>query len=96
MDAICNGCLLGKKTDFPQCNVALIGFLSVTTEAVPDSYEKDFYGFPLIPPLSREAIRAEQQADPAIREVMHQLITGEKVPPLVREERPKLPFLLRE
>uniref|UniRef100_A0A3P9ITK5 Gypsy retrotransposon integrase-like protein 1 n=1 Tax=Oryzias latipes TaxID=8090 RepID=A0A3P9ITK5_ORYLA len=96
VDAICNSCLLRTKSDSPHCNVALIESLSVATGAVPDSYEEDFYGFPLIPPLSREAIRAEQQSDSAIREVIHQLITGEKIPPLVREELPELPFLLRE
>ncbi|XP_023197669.1 uncharacterized protein LOC111610011 [Xiphophorus maculatus] len=41
-------------------------------------------------------LQEQQQADPAIREVIHQLETGEKVLPSVREELSDLPLLLRE
>lgn len=41
-------------------------------------------------------IREKQRADPSLREVIHQLSTGEIVPPTMRKELPDLALLLRE
>lgn len=43
-----------------------------------------------------EDLTEEQKADPALRVVIHQLETGEKVPPTAQEELLELPLLLRE
>lgn len=50
----------------------------------------------MVPALSDLKLQEKQKAGPSIREVIHQLGSGEKVPPTVREELPEIPLLLRE
>lgn len=97
VDAICQSCLVKTHLhpDSPCSNITLVESLTVNTKAIPDAYgEENVHGLPIIPPMSHDDLRAEQQADPTIREIVHQLETGEKVSPTVREELPELPLLL--
>ncbi|XP_037831365.1 uncharacterized protein LOC119616983 isoform X4 [Kryptolebias marmoratus] len=98
VDAICQSCIIRtqNQTELSR-SVALVESLSVSVNSIPDGFSnEELHGLPLIPSLSQVDLQEEQQADPAIREVIHQLETGEKVLPSVREELPDLPLLLRE
>lgn len=97
VDAICQSCLVRTHPQSsPTHTITQVESLSVNVEAIPDSYHpEDFHGLPVIPSLSHDDLKAEQQADSAIREVIHQLQTGEKIPPTAQEELPELPLLLR-
>ncbi|KAK7925830.1 hypothetical protein WMY93_008140 [Mugilogobius chulae] len=77
--------------------VTLAECLSVHVNGIPDSYcSEEQHGLPDLPALSLFDLRDRQLADPVVRELVHQLETGEKVLPSVREELPELPLLLRE
>ncbi|KAM9741692.1 uncharacterized protein ACNS7B_012695 isoform 1-T1 [Menidia menidia] len=98
VDAICQSCIIRTQNQTePSRSVALVESLSVSVNSIPDEFSnEELHGLPLIPSLSQVDLQEEQQADPAIREVIHQLETGEKVLPSVREELSDLPLLLRE
>lgn len=95
VDAICQSHLVkGIWPDDSGQNsgLTLIESLSVTTNAVPDSYCSQSL-LPIVPALD---VREKQHADSCIREIIHQLETGEKIPPTARAELPELPLFLRE
>ena len=50
----------------------------------------------MVPSLSLFVIKEKQRSDPVLREVIHQLEMGEKVPPTARTELPDLTLLLHE
>ncbi|XDV44757.1 hypothetical protein PO909_012997 [Leuciscus waleckii] len=64
-------------------------------DVLPENYTED-PGLPVVPALSNLELRDKQRADPNLREVIHQMETGEKVPPTAREELPEISLLLRE
>lgn len=74
--------------------ITLVESLPITAKAVPDSYTTEEDQLP--PALSHLCIKEEQTADAAIRELVHQMETREKIPPMARTELPELPPLLRE
>ncbi|KAK7909418.1 hypothetical protein WMY93_014102 [Mugilogobius chulae] len=90
VNAICQSCLI--RTEAAS---TLIESLSISADAVPESFA-DHHGLPVVPALSPSELREKQKADPSLREVIHQLRTGEKIPPTAREELPAIPLLLRE
>lgn len=99
VDAICQGCRFRahRQPDPTLVNITLVVSLSACVKVIPDSYTaEDFLGLPLISSLSHQDLKNEQQADPALREVIYQLETGEKIPRTVRQEWPEFPLLLRE
>ncbi|XP_028297544.1 uncharacterized protein LOC114459527 [Gouania willdenowi] len=96
VDAICKSHLVRalKPADPSQIGITLVESLTIEADAIPENYScEENPLLPVVPPLN---IKEKQYADPCIREVMHQLKTGEKVPPTARAELPELPFLLRE
>ncbi|TKS67456.1 Retrovirus-related Pol polyprotein from transposon 412 [Collichthys lucidus] len=94
VSAICHRCLVTCQAASP---IALVESLSLSAKAVPDCYaSEDLHGLPVVPPLSHLDLKEKQRADPVIREVIHQMETGEKVPPTARQELPDLVPLLRE
>nr|XP_061833148.1 protein NYNRIN-like [Nerophis lumbriciformis] len=71
--------------------------MTTSAKAIPESYlDENQHGLLVVPALSIEEIREKQRSDQSIREVIHQLETGEHVPPTVRHELPELALLLRE
>lgn len=90
VNAICQSCLF--RSEPPS---TLFESLSIQADAVPESYMGD-HGLPVIPALYHSELRGKQRADPNLREVIHQMETGEKIPPAAREELPEILFLLRE
>lgn len=97
VDAICQRCLVRTSPDSDprHSNITLVESLALSADAIPDSYvTEDQHGLPVIPSLSHHDLKEKQRADPSIREVIFQLESGEKIPPTVRTELPKLPFLL--
>lgn len=66
---------------------------SVIAKPLNDLTQPDLHQLPVIPALD---MKEKQHADPCIRELIHQLETGEKIPPTARAELPELPLLLRE
>lgn len=90
VNAICQSCLI--RTEAAR---SLIESLSVVVDVLPENYTEDS-GLPTVPALSHLELREKQRADPSLREVIHQLETGEKIPPTVREEVPEIPLLLQE
>ncbi|XP_024120881.1 uncharacterized protein K02A2.6 [Oryzias melastigma] len=97
--AICHSCLLkaSHPKDFPVNCITLVESLSVSTTAIPDSYiDESHQGLPVVPLMSPADLQEKQRGDPSIREVIHQLETGVKVPPSVRNELADIPLLLRE
>ncbi|KAK7903917.1 hypothetical protein WMY93_016524 [Mugilogobius chulae] len=93
VNAICQSHLVRAITpDDP--GLALVESLAITADTIPDSYSSDdLHQLPVIPALD---IKEKQHADSCIRELLHQLKTGEKTPPTARAELPELPLLLRE
>ncbi|CAL9690547.1 unnamed protein product [Knipowitschia caucasica] len=76
---------------------ALILSLSVHSESVPDSFMDDTqFASPILPRLSAAHLATKQRADPTIQHVIAQLERGESPPPMLREQLPDLPLLLRE
>lgn len=99
VEAICQSCLVRSyhPSDSVSANIVLVESLALSTNAIPSSYTTDdSHGLPVIPSLLHEDLLEEQRADPALREVIYQLETGEKVPQTAREKLPELPLLLRE
>ncbi|KAK7881158.1 hypothetical protein WMY93_029567 [Mugilogobius chulae] len=96
VEAICKSCLI--RSCLPGLDsISLVESLSMSVQAIPDSYtDEKHHGLPLVPLLSLDDLRDKQRADPVIRDVLHQLETGEQVPPTVRKECPELSLLLRE
>lgn len=97
--AICQSSLVRSccPVDYTQFDVTLVESLSVHANIIPDCFaEEESHGLPVISPLTHADLKEEQRADPAIREVIFQLETGEKVSSTVREELSELPLLLRE
>uniref|UniRef100_A0A1A8F2I7 Gypsy retrotransposon integrase-like protein 1 n=2 Tax=Nothobranchius korthausae TaxID=1143690 RepID=A0A1A8F2I7_9TELE len=72
--------------------------MAMSAAAIPNDFvnETDCGGLPVVPHLSPEKIMHEQRTDPLLREVIAQIETGEKVPPMVRAELPDINLLLRE
>lgn len=96
VDAICQSHLVRalQPDDQGQFSLTLIESLSVTADIVPEPYcSGGFDQLPLIPVLNP---KESQLSDPCIRELIHQLETGEKIPLTARAELPELPLLLRE
>lgn len=98
ISAICHRCLVtSQPSSVAGSPIALVESLSLSAKAVPDCYaSEDLHGLPVVPSLSHLDLKGEQRADPVIREVIHQMETGEKVPPTARQELPDLVLLLRE
>ena len=96
--AICHSCLL-RTPDIDSSSgscISLAETMGVSATAIPDSYSEESHGLPVVPSFSLPVIKETQRSDPMLREVIHQLETGEKVPPTARAELPDLPLLLRE
>ncbi|XP_078787638.1 retrovirus-related Pol polyprotein from transposon 297 [Oryzias latipes] len=92
--AICHSSLL---RDSPSNCVTMVESLSASITAIPDSYVDEFpLGLPVVSSLSHSDLREKQREDPNLQEIIHQLETGEKVPPTVRKELPDVSLLLRE
>ncbi|KAK7881018.1 hypothetical protein WMY93_030607 [Mugilogobius chulae] len=93
VNAICQSHLVRAITpDDP--GLTLVESLAITADTIPDSYSSDdLHQLPVIPALD---IKEKQHADSCIRELLHQLKTGEKTPSTARAELPELPLLLRE
>lgn len=93
--AICHCCLM--RTSNPERSLTLLESLSMSVKAVPDAYvSESHHGLPVIPFLTHHDLKDKQRADPVIREVIHQLESGERVPPTVRQELSDLPLVLQE
>lgn len=97
VDAVCEKHLLCPpgNTHDNETFSSLVTSLAMMARAVPDSFEQ-CDGFPFIASISEEELEKEQQADPAIYEILHLIETGETPPPAVKEELPELPIYLRE
>lgn len=97
VDAICEKYLLCPpvNTHENESINPLVTSLAMMAKAVPDSFEH-CDGFPVITSISEEELKQQQQADPAIYEILRMIETGETPPPAVKEELPELPIYLRE
>lgn len=99
VDAICQSVLVRAyhQSGSTQPDLTLVESMAISADVIPEGFcEEALHGLPIVPALSHADLKGEQRADPAIREVIHQLTSGEKIPPAVREELPELPLLLRE
>lgn len=77
--------------------LALVESLSVTAEAIPDSYEQTgMEGVPVIEFLSEENLKDKQKSDPPICEVIYLLDSGETPPQSVKAQVPELKMMLHE
>lgn len=96
--AICHSSLLRTQSldNSAVSSITLVETMSMSDTVIPDSYSSESHGLPVVPSLSLLDLKEKQRSDPALREVIHQLETGEKVPPTARAEIPDLPLLLRE
>lgn len=92
IQAVCDRLL--HHADASSC-LALIESLSMCPEAVPEEYE-NIAGSAVVSCMSEQELREKQRNDPALREVIIQLESGNTVLPALRHELPELPFLLRE
>lgn len=92
IQAVCDKLLY--QADNSSC-FALIESLSMCPESIPEEYEK-MEGSLVVRCMSEQELREEQRKDPALREIIIQLESGDPVLPALRHEFPELPFLLRE
>ncbi|KAK7922046.1 hypothetical protein WMY93_008948 [Mugilogobius chulae] len=78
-------------------STTLVESMSVTASVLPECFiDESQHGLPVISSLSNQDLQEKQRADPCLREVLHQMETGEKVPPTVKQEMPDIALLLRE
>lgn len=98
ISAICHrGLVTNQPSSQTENIVALVESLSSSAEAIPHCYVNETdSGLPVVPMMSHLDLKEKQHADPVIREVIHQMETGEKVPPTARNELPDVALLLRE
>ncbi|KAI5618057.1 hypothetical protein C0J50_22646 [Silurus asotus] len=75
--------------------ITLVESLSMCPEAIPKDYEL-MEGSSVVPCMSERELKEKQRNDPAMREVIFHLESGDSVLPALRRELPELPFLLRE
>ncbi|KAJ0064622.1 hypothetical protein NL108_011375 [Boleophthalmus pectinirostris] len=97
VSAICDKHLVLQPLD-PDNSVLtcpLVTSLSMSAQAIPNSFDQ-CDGFPVIQSISEEELKQSQRNDIAIKEIIHQLETGETSPPIVRKEIPQLSIFLRE
>ncbi|KAK7921985.1 hypothetical protein WMY93_008887 [Mugilogobius chulae] len=96
--AICLSSLTRSSSpDSANCSFTLVESMSVTATAVPECFaDETQHGLPVISTLSHLDLKERQRADPCIREIIHQIETGEKIPPTAKQELPNLSLLLRE
>lgn len=68
--------------------ITLVESLVMYADAIPVAFEQEENadGTLTIQHLSREELRAKQEADPSLREVILQRETGQKPPPALRQE----------
>uniref|UniRef100_A0A3B1JYN6 Gypsy retrotransposon integrase-like protein 1 n=1 Tax=Astyanax mexicanus TaxID=7994 RepID=A0A3B1JYN6_ASTMX len=77
--------------------VAHIHSLVVSSGSIPDGFvDEEQSGLPVIPQMSEEEIQNQQRADPCLREIIHQMETGETISPAVREELPQVTHFLKQ
>lgn len=97
--AICQSCLVRScpLSDPIQCCLTLVESSSVSADAIPEGYATETQrSLPVILSLSQLNLKEKQRADPSLQEVIHQMETGEKIPPTWRHEFPEVAPLLRE
>ncbi|KAK7886001.1 hypothetical protein WMY93_025622 [Mugilogobius chulae] len=97
--AVCQSSLTRAfhQSESTQSDITLVESLTVSTEVLPAGFiDEQLHGLPVLPSLTPSDLREEQSADPALQEIIHQLKTGEKAPPSLREELPEFSLLLRE
>lgn len=98
--AICEKHLLGcnpsENTDVECAFTPVQSALSVA--AIPDEFvnEDQCDGLLVIPHMPVKQLRADQQADPCLRETIAQLETGNKVSPNFRKQLTDIPLLIRQ
>lgn len=73
--------------------ITLVESLSMCPEAIPEDYEQ-MEGSSVVPCMSEQELKEKQRNDPAMREVILHLESGDTVLP-AWHELPELPFLLR-
>lgn len=97
VDAICQSQLVkaSQSGDSGQFCMTLIESLSLKADVVSESYIS-VDPLPVVPALSHSSLKKKQRADPSIRELIHQMETGEMVRLTARVELPELPLLLWE
>ncbi|KAL3992153.1 cell division cycle protein 37 [Sarotherodon galilaeus] len=93
--AVCDRHLVYSSSTDP--DLALVLSMSVNVNSLPDSFTDDIqFASMVLPQISTADLAAKQRLDPVIRHVIAQVERGESPPPLLREELPELPLLLRE
>ncbi|KAL3987009.1 ubiquitin carboxyl-terminal hydrolase 12/46 [Sarotherodon galilaeus] len=94
--AICDRQLvysMAEKTS----TTALIQSLTAHTDSLPDSFINDTqFASPVVSQLTTAEIAERQREDQTLRHVILLLETGESPPPILRDELPELPLLLRD
>lgn len=77
---------------------ALVESLAMHVDAIPCSFDQNegCDDLPEVSTFGEDDLMEKQRSDPVIREIIHQLETGETIPPSVRKELPTLPLLMRE
>lgn len=97
VNVICHSQLVkvSQRVDSGQLCMSLVQSLSFKVTAVPESYSSDDL-LSVVPVLSRVSLEEKHREDPSIRELIHQMETGEYVPPTAQAELPEIPFFLRE
>lgn len=95
VEAICHSQLAkaSQPVNSGQPCLSLIESLSFNPDVVPESYISDDYSS-VVPVFPQGRLKEKQREDPNIRELIHQMETGEKVPPTARAELHELPLLL--
>lgn len=97
VDAICQSQLIKvlEPVDPGQVCMTPIESLSIQAAAVPTMYTCENH-LSIVPVLSHSNLEEKQRAYPSIRELVHQMETGDKISLTNREELPEISLLLRE
>ncbi|CAI5677245.1 unnamed protein product [Oreochromis niloticus] len=93
--AVCDRHLVYSSSTDP--DLVLVLSMSVNVNSLPDSFTDDIqFASMVLPQISTADLAAKQRLDPVIQHGIAQVERGESPPPLLREELPELPLLLRE
>uniref|UniRef100_A0A669B1Z3 Gypsy retrotransposon integrase-like protein 1 n=1 Tax=Oreochromis niloticus TaxID=8128 RepID=A0A669B1Z3_ORENI len=94
--AICDRQLVYSMAE-ETSTTALIQSLTAHTDSLPDSFVNDTqFASPVVSQLTTAELAERQREDQILRHVILLLETGESPPPILRDELPELPLLLRD
>ncbi|XP_072767936.1 uncharacterized protein [Nerophis lumbriciformis] len=93
--ALCHRHMIRETDNLP--SITLVESLALNADAIPDIYsDEELLGHVTVPIFNEDDLRERQEADPAIKHVIHLLESGGPVPRSIGPNSPELKLMLKE